>query len=176
MPCTKLSTARALDCSRGIGGIQTLYIAHREDVTAITTDVDGTVSAFTMASGRKFFEFKMEKETALFTNPPIGNVANGSQYFDEILTIVFNQPDAATRNQIAILAKSNLIVIAKTSNNTFRLLGEENDGLVLNGGEGGSGTAAGDRNGYSLQLRGFASAPAKFVDDAVITSTLITFA
>ena len=176
MPCTKLSAARALDCSRGIGGVQTVYIAHREDVTAITTDVDGTVSGFTMASTRKFFEFKMEKETALFTNPPIGNVANGAQYFDEVLTIVFNQPDSATRNQIAILAKANLIVIVKTANGTFRLLGEENDGLVLNGGDGGSGTASGDRNGYSLQFRGFANSPAKYVDDAVITSTLITFA
>lgn len=176
MPCTKLSTARGLNCSRGIGGVQTVYIAHTEDISSYTLDGSGIVSGITMSGSAKFYEFKMEKETALFTNPPIGNVANGSQYFDEVLTIVFNKPEAATLSQISILAKANVSAIVKTNNGDFRFLGSQNDGLVLNGGEGGSGTAAGDRNGYSLQFRGYASGPAPFVSSSLVTSTIVTFA
>jgi hypothetical protein len=60
-----------------------------------------------------------------------------------------NKRDANTRNLVTTLAKNRLTFVTKEMDGTYRMFGKE-FGLLLDTSEGGSGTAAGDRNGYLL--------------------------
>lgn len=175
MACNPITSAIGRDCNRSIGGVETVYITEFSNVTGITS-TGVTVTAISMSGSSKFYEFKMERETANFTNAPSINIPNGVNMYAEVLTIVFNNPDSAKLTAIKNMSKTNLIAIVKLRNNTYRILGATNDGLIQSGGEGGSGTAATDRNGYSLQFSSINEDPANFVNSTLITSSLINFA
>jgi hypothetical protein len=58
-----------------------------------------------------------------------------------------------TRNEILLLAKNNLVAIVKDNNDKMWILGFAN-GLDITGGGSATGTAFGDRNGYTLTFTG----------------------
>lgn len=175
MACQLINSARSIDCARGIGGVETVYLASRSTVSGITEDVNFVITGITMSGASKFYEYEMTQETANYTDTPSAELANGSLFYEQILSLVFNRANSTLRNQIKVIAEGATIAIVKTRNGDYILLGEEG-GLEINGGEGGSGTAAGDRNGWTLTLRAVSKEPAKFVNPALITSALINFA
>lgn len=175
MACNPITTAIGRDCNRGIGGVETVYLTEFSNVTGIT-QTGMTVTAVSMSGSSKFYEFKMERETANFTNAPTVNIPNGVSMFAEVLTIVFNNPDDTKLTQIRNISKTNLMAIVKLRSGQYKILGSTNDGLILSGGEGGSGTAGTDRNGYSLQFTGINDDPARLVAANIITSSIINFA
>jgi hypothetical protein len=69
------------------------------------------------------------------------------------LEIILNKLQVNTRNEILLLAKNRLVALVKDNNDKMWALGEVN-GLDLTGGGSGSGTAFGDRNGYTLTFTG----------------------
>jgi hypothetical protein len=58
-----------------------------------------------------------------------------------------------TRNEILLLAKNNLVALVKDNNDKIWVLGFAN-GLDITGGGSATGTAFGDRNGYTLTFTG----------------------
>lgn len=174
MSCNPITSGLSLsNCNRSIGGVKTVYLALTIDVDSIGTtgSIGATTSAgaiyvnnITMKSGKKFYKFELERELSQFTNPIVANNPNGTVYFDEILTLVFNNPDALVYNQMAILSKNNVTAVIEQRNGEWVILGSENEGLIANGGDSGSGVAAGDSNRKSIQLRGFSENPAKHLN------------
>jgi len=70
------------------------------------------------------------------------------------------------RNEILLLAKNRLAIAIQDNNDTYRLYGRTN-GLRLNEGTAGTGTAWGDRNGYALTFSGNEAELAPFVQASV---------
>jgi len=72
--------------------------------------------------------------------------------------------DSAKRNEIKLLSRAKLSVIIKDNNGIYWLMGETN-GVRMTAGDNGTGTALGDRNGYSLSFQGQEPEPMAIVLD-----------
>ncbi len=81
------------------------------------------------------------------------SVENGTVFYAQELSIVLNKLQANTRNEILLLAKNTLMAVVQDANDKYWLLGRYS-GLDVTGGTSATGTAQGDRNGYSLTFTG----------------------
>ena len=64
MPCNIIEGI-TLDCRQGAGGIKKLYLTEFANVSSVTSS-SGSVTAITMASGKKFWTVEVELEDAQF--------------------------------------------------------------------------------------------------------------
>ena len=156
MACV-LTHGESLDCREGVGGIKELYIIELANVSAIT-ESSGIVTAITKVSGKRFWKYAQVRETSNTNETLAGNLQNGTLYYDQSVNIVINNRQATRRNEIMLLAKNNLIIVAvenqvdSSGNNKSFLYGRVN-GLQLQTGEAPSGTTWADRNGYTLTFQ-----------------------
>ena len=155
-------------CDVGTGGTKECYIIELENISSVT-ESSGTITAITKVSGKIFRKYQLVLETANFEENIVGNRANGTIFYDQKGTIVLNKQQVAVRNEILLLAKNNLAIVIKDNNDTYRLYGRQY-GLRLETGTASTGTAWGDRNGYTLNFTGKEPSLAPFVQDTVITT------
>lgn len=167
MSCA-LTQGYVLDCKDSLGGITEVYFMAFQDV-ASTTEASGVITALTKDSGKRFYKYELVKGTASLTETINSNVQNGTLYYTPELTIILNKLQANTRNEILLLAKNLLVSVAKDSNGKFWYLGKTR-GLDLTAGSGTTGTAEGDRSGYTLTFAGAEPALAPEVDSTVAAS------
>ena len=80
------------------------------------------------------------------------NAENGTTYVETDLLMVFNRMDTTKRLEIVALAQGELVAIVEDNNGNMWYLGHD-EPLTLNAGDGLTGTARADRNGYSVTLR-----------------------
>lgn len=166
MPC-QLTQGYLYDCKDNVGGIKKVWIASRDDVDQIT-ETAGVVTAITMASNQ-FYLYDLVRESSNFAEAVNTNVQNGTIFFAQTCEIILNKMQVNTRNEIILLAQNRLCVIVEDNNGRYWLLGRKN-GVDLTGGGSGSGTAYGDRNGYTLTFTGSEQELAPNVDPAVIAT------
>lgn len=155
-----------------IGGVETVYITNSDEITAVGTTGPSPVTqinSFTYATGGMWYEFKQIQETSSLTMTPTANVQNYSLFYDCILTLVFTDYNAELRYVVKSLADNNLVAVVKLRSGEYLYVGQEL-GLDINGGEGGSGVAAGDRNGFSLTFRSVESNPPLTLDPTFVAS------
>ena len=151
MACA-LTQSYTLDCKDSIGGLKAVYFAAVEDIASWTGSA-GNYTAVTMDAGKTFFKYDLVKESSNFAEAVNTNVQNGTVFYAQTLEIVLNKLQVNTRNEILLLAKNNLVAIATDSNGFSWVLGFAN-GLDITGGGSATGTAFGDRNGYTLTFTG----------------------
>lgn len=151
MACA-LTQGYTLDCRDGIGGIKEVYFIETPNVTAIT-EASGVVTAITKATGKRFYKYSLIRETSNFDETITGNEQNGTIFFAQTLQIIINKRQTSVRNEILLLSRNNITAVVVDNNGKAWLAGREL-GLVLNGGTASSGTAWGDRNGYTLPFTG----------------------
>lgn len=151
MACA-LTQGYTLDCKDSIGGIKAVWFIAAGDVSAVT-EVSGVVTAITKASGKVFYKYQLVKNSSSLTENVNANVQNGTVFYAQELSIILNKLQANTRNEILLLAKNNLLAIVEDANGKYWLLGKQN-GMDLTGGNGATGTAQGDRSGYTLTFSG----------------------
>ena len=151
MACA-LTQGYTLDCKDSIGGIKSVWFIAAGDVSAVT-EVSGVVTAITKASGKVFYKYQLVKNSSSLTENVNANVQNGTVFYAQELSIILNKLQANTRNEILLLAKNNLLAIVEDANGKYWLLGKQN-GMDLTGGNGATGTAQGDRSGYTLTFSG----------------------
>jgi hypothetical protein len=89
----------------------------------------------------------------MLTENVASNVQNGTLFYTPELTIILNKLQANTRNEILLLAQNRLTAVAKDSNGKYWYLGKTR-ALDLTGGSAATGTAEGDRSGYTLTFAG----------------------
>lgn len=151
MACN-LTQNMPLDCRDSIGGAKEVLFIEFENVTSIIED-NGVVTDIAVAPTRLFRRYQVPKETSFFTETLNASVANGTIFYQQELTVVLNKMQANTRNEIQLLAQNRLIAIVLDQNGKYWLLGKER-AIDATGGDGGTGTATGDRNGYSRTFTG----------------------
>lgn len=151
MPCA-LTQGYTLDCKDSIGGLVAVYFAPWEDLNVVT-QASGVVTALTMDTGKKFYKYELVKESSNFAEAVNTNVQNGTVFYTQTLEVILNKLQVNTRNEILLLAKNRLAVIATDNQGENWFLGVAY-GLDLTGGGSATGTAFGDRSGYTLTFTG----------------------
>lgn len=167
MPCA-LTQDYNLDCRDAIGGIKTAYFMEIGNVIAIV-DASGVVNTITKVTGKIFRKYALIRATSNSSETLTVSEPNGTVYSAQTLEIILNKRQANTRNEIMLLAKNNLITVVTDNNNNSWLYGREN-GLVMGAGVAASGTAWGDRNGYTLPFAGEERELAYQVSDACLAT------
>ena len=165
MACA-LTSNYTLDCRDSVGGLVEIYFIEEGNVESIT-EASGVVTAITKASGKVFRKYEQDQDTAFFVENLNSNVQNGSQFYQQELTMVCNKMQTATRNELLLLNKNRLIAVAKDANGAYWLLGKTRF-LHATAGNSGSGTASGDRNGYTFTYTALEPSLAPSVDSTII--------
>lgn len=158
----------AIDCREAVGGMPTAYVIEHANVTAVTISA-GVVTAITKASGKRFWKYQFPRETAYFKETVNASLENGTLFFTPEIMFVLHKMQANTSMELTNLAKNILMVVVADGTGKYFLVGYKN-GMMVSAGESGTGTAMGDRNGYSMTLTGGEPAFAYEVQASVITS------
>lgn len=151
MACNQTLTAILRDCSPSMGGILEAYFANTEDVSKVTLS-DELISAIEMADGKKFVKFQFAKNTGSMSSTYTTDPTTGVRYVATDLVLVFNRMETSKRVAITALAQNDLVAIVKDANGKYWFLGY-NEPVTATTGDGLTGTARGDRNGYSITLQ-----------------------
>lgn len=166
MACA-LTQGFVLDCKESVGGIKSVRFVEFDNVASIAYAAG--VATLTMVASKKFWKYAQVRETSSFTETITANVQNGTIFYSQELTVILNKLAAATRNEILLLAKNRLMAIVEDMNGSFWLLGAKN-GLDITGGNSATGTASGDRNGYTLTFVAQEADPMWSVSSAAISA------
>jgi hypothetical protein len=169
MACA-LTQGYTLGCRDSAGGLKAAYFIEFGNVSGIT-EASGTVSAISRANGGKFYKYNLQRATASWNEAYNDSAENGTSFHVQTLTIILNKMQAATSQEIKLLGQNKLLAIVEDRNGKFWLLGQEN-GVERSGGQAGSGTAMGDRNGYEITFTSDNIAPAPEVNSGIITALL----
>ncbi len=165
MACA-LTQGYTLDCRDSLGGITEVYFIESGNVSSIT-EASGVVTAIVKGTGKVFRKYELVPGTSALTENINGNVQNGTVFYAQELSIVLNKLQANTRNEILLLAQNNLKAVVGDNNGKYWYLGKVHS-LQLTGGSGATGTAQGDRSGYTLTFTGSEGALAPEVSSGII--------
>lgn len=166
MPCA-LTQGFILDCKESVGGIKSVRFVEFDNVASIAYAAG--VATLTMVASKKFWKYAQVRETSSFTETITANVQNGTIFYQQEVTVIINKLAAATRNEILLLAKNRLMAIVEDMNGSYWLLGAKN-GLDITGGNSATGTASGDRNGYTLTFQAMEADPMWSVSSGAISA------
>lgn len=154
-----LTQGYALDCSTGIGGLKEVYIIELPNISAIT-ESSGVVTAITKTTGKRFWKYSLVRETSNATENITGNEQNGTLFYNQQVQIILNRRQASVRNEVMLLAQNNLVMVGvenqlnPATGQPRAFLYGKTQGLKLASGTSETGTAWGDRNGYTLPFAG----------------------
>ena len=170
MACSNLTAGFTLDCNDANGGIDKIFIANGP-VQSIT-ETAGVVSAITVEgtalAPADFFVFETPRQTSSLTETATISQENGTVFFDQSVTMVFNKMEAAKRNQLLLMAEAtSMVVVVKDNNGKYWSVGLER-GAFTSAATATSAVAYGDRNGYEITISGLEVSPSFEVDSAIV--------
>lgn len=172
MACA-LTQGYSFGCRDTAGGIKSVYFIEFDNVSGITQSA-GTATAIAKANNARFWKYTLPRGTGEFSEDFQDSVENGSTFQKQTLTIVLNKMQASTSQEIKLLAQNKLLAVVETQEPTpsYWLLGEVN-GLLRDGGKGGTGKAFGDRNGYEIIFTSEQSPMAIQVSSGIIAGLIV---
>ena len=152
------------------GGVKEVLIALYDDVASTAVAEETHLLTPTMASGKKFSQYKLLKSTAGLTST-LNTSETSSSYFTNEVTLQFMKMETAKRIEIMSLMMASCAVIVKDANNKYWYLGKDNY-VECSAGSATTGTAASDANHYELTLSD-TSAELPYEVDATVISTIV---
>lgn len=161
--CMTLTSGICRGCRDNAGGIKKLYVADLNDVVFPITSEDGVVVEIELDSEAKWYVLQPNKYSSSWTENINVSVENGTLGYEQVVTAVFGKNDQALRDVVAELAKGDLLIIVVDSNDVMWLIGSEDNGAYVSGGNSASGTALTDLNGWTLNFTCMAKFPANTV-------------
>lgn len=120
-----LTTGYTKACGASSGGVVILWLANVHDVTSFTLNAGtGKYTAITMVSGKVFYKFEFEQDTAMFKQS--GAMENGSFRLTKTIEFFLRKLTATQRDRLQEIANASgcgLIAIAKDSNGQMWVFG-----------------------------------------------------
>lgn len=155
--CSQTLTGIGVGCNSLIGGVNTVYIANRADVTAVTAG--DTISAITMASSAKFYEYKHRRNASVsMSSDKGGDDASGTHLITTNVALVFAGMDSDKRKEMDALATGQFIVVVKDNNGKYWMPILPEDGYMsATAANGTTGATKTEANGYTITLSGDAN-------------------
>ena len=146
-----------IGCRDSNGGVAEVKVKVFNSALTGITESSGTV---TMAGGALtgWYTYECEKQTALGNDNQKGNIENGTNTYEQTVTLIFNKLQAALRNELKVIAQNRLHIAVKDNNGTAWLFGWQR-GLDLSSATTGTGTKYEDRSGYTLTFMGTEAQP-----------------
>ena len=170
MACNQTLNGLARDCQPSMGGIVEALAINKEYIKQI--DVEGDiVKTITLEASEKFKAFHFARNTGSMTSTYTLDPATGVRYVTTDLVLQFNRMETAKRVEMTALAQNELALIVKDANGKYWLLGKD-EPVMATAGEGVTGTARSDRNGYSITLQD-TSLEMPYEVDSTIVAALI---
>jgi hypothetical protein len=151
MACA-ITSGYTIDCRENIGGLKAVYLIEFGNVSGVT-EVSGLVTGLTKVVGKRFYKFEVPRAVANTSSAGTGSEENGSFFYTHQVVFPLNKRDSTTANIVRTLAKNKLMAVTLDMDGVYRMYGKGN-GLYIATTESGSGTAAGDRNGYNITMSG----------------------
>lgn len=152
MAC-ELTQDFTIDCINSKGGIKILYVADYNDLVTPPTIVGGAVTAMTLAGGKKFWTYNLEKQNASFAQSLKKDYAAGTVYYDLKYDWNIKKMAVSTLQELSILAQKRLLIIHLDNNGLYWLGGVEN-GCDLMTDDTTSGKNFSELNGSTLSVTG----------------------
>lgn len=157
--CSSLRSLAGLtrDCCPNIGGIKTVFLAKYDDIDSVTKVADteatngGYVTAITLKSGAKWYEYQFRKNTGSMTSTLNVNDDTGNTYITTEISLVFGRMDTVKRIEMTALTVTPVVAVVIDSNDIAWYVGYD-DYASASAGTGETGTAKEDRNAYTLTL------------------------
>ena len=157
MSCSQLLNGIAADCQTNVGGVREVYIANYSDVTAIEVDDSSNmIKTITMADSAKFKKYAFKKNTSSMTSTLNVDPANGVNFVQTDLSLVFAKQETVKRMEIAKLSLGELRIIVLDANGKYWFLGQE-EFVSATAGTAETGTNRQDGNRYTITLTDYSS-------------------
>ena len=157
MSCSQLLNGIAADCQTNVGGVREVYIANYSDVTAIEVDDSSNmIKTITMADTAKFKKYAFKKNTSSMTSTLNVDPANGVNFVQTDLALVFAKQETVKRMEIAKLSLGELRVIVLDANGKYWFLGQE-EFVSATAGTAETGVNRTDGNKYTITLTDYSS-------------------
>ena len=150
------------------GGIKEVLIALYDDVASVSVATGTSLLTPTMASGKKFKQYKLLKSTGGLTST-LNTSETSTSYFTNEVTLQFMKMETSKRIEIMALMMSACAVIVLDANGKYWYLGKDNY-VECSAGSATTGTASSDANHYELTLTDTSAELPYEVDSSVISS------
>lgn len=173
MACTSITLSGvALDCGN-VGGLQKVYIAPVDSVSAITI-TSGKTTAITMESGKTFKEYAFRRGNANFVSTGNRDDAAGTYYVETVLTMQFNKMEHDKRTEMVALVSAPCYVIAQDNNGLYWLIGYGGSNAYYTFGNvtAQSGAQMAEANMYTLTLTAQTPELPNEVDNTIIAGVI----
>ena len=168
MSCSQLLNGIAADCQTNVGGVREVYIANYGDVTTVEVDeTSNMIKTITMADTAKFKKYAFKKNTSSMTSTLNVDPANGVNFVQTDLALVFAKQETAKRMEIAKLSLGELRVIVKDANGKYWFLGQE-EFVSATAGTAVTGVNRTDGNKYTITLTDYSSSYPYEVDPTIV--------
>jgi hypothetical protein len=156
-------------CKSNIGGIKSIFVMPFQNISGSVTVSSGSVTAIPIQSGSGFqyWRHDFRKETSTYKDDLKISDQNASVYSDQSITCEFTRVEIIKRNELTLLAQSDLSMIVLDNLGQYWLYGATN-GMVPNNLEGDSGKKYGDGSKYKLSFKGVEPTYAYIVPSTMI--------
>ena len=172
MSCSQVLNGIAADCQTNVGGIREIYIANYDDVSAVTLDeTSNMIKTITMVDTAKFKKYAFKKNTSSMTSTLNVDPANGVNFVQTDLTVVFAKQETVKRMEIAKLSLGELRVIVLDANGKYWFLGQE-EFVSATSGTAETGTNRTDGNRYQIVLTDYSSSYPYEVDPSIVAGLI----
>ena len=170
MACNQTLSGLVRDCQPSMGGIVEAHAINREYISEVTAQ-EGIIKQITLAEGEKFKSYYFNRNTGSMSSNYTLDPATGVRYVTTDLLLQFNRMETSKRIEVTALAQNELALIVKDANGKYWLLGKD-EPVMATAGEGVTGTARGDRNGYGITFQD-TSLEMPYEVDAELVATLL---
>lgn len=156
MACLSNYTLKGIgsDCCSNIPGIKKIYISYFDAITVNPNTSAHTISAVTFASSADtWYEYDFAPNTSSLNSVFTKNEENGSRYYTNTISLVFNKMTADKHLEVMALGAEKLAAIVVDKNDKMWYVGADNYITGANT-EAGTGDSLDSRNGYTVTLEG----------------------
>ena len=172
MACSQVLNGIAATCETNVGGVREVYIANYSDVSAVTLDeTSNMIKTITMTDTAKFKKYSFKKNTSSMTSTLNVDPANGINFVQTDLALVFAKQETVKRMEIAKLSLGELRVIVLDANGKYWFLGKE-EFVSATAGTAETGTNRSDGNKYTITLTDYSSSYPYEVDPTIVAELI----
>jgi hypothetical protein len=155
------------------GGVETIYVIESGRLGTVTETASGNITGITPVGGSKFLEYQAEKLQGNFSQVQTVNPANGTTFYEQTLTWPINKMSSTKDLILKLTGYNRLAIIMKFNTGDYYLMGRT--GAYMTSNTATTGTALGDKQGYTLTFTAQEKLHAQYIDSSII-SAIITSA